>query len=355
MEILSEDVYHYLISFVDIRSIYIFSSISKSIYEYFLNEKYWENKYKRDFSDIIYNNSWKQSYRNKYTQIFTNYEFEKYISYHNFKEIECKDNMIMAVDDNDNLYTWLHSKYENGNHIGKYLQEPELLFDVKVKKVFNFRNSISYIDINDILWYARSNSKYPELNKYIFHKVSDIKVREFAIDRNHYFVIDLNNNIWRGEHDDLFTNNISDNNYVSSLKDIKHKTKKMVVYENHTCIIDLQNYLSILEKCIGGKELIYKHNIEILDVALTYSHTVFLDNNNDAWIHNHKNKIRKMAFKAKSISLESIIDLNDNVLLFDIEKCEDPSSFRKIPYIKGIKIRSFWGNSVIIGAMTVHK
>lgn len=40
---------------------------------------------------------------------------------------------------------------------------------------------------------------------------------------------------------------------------------------------------------------------------------------------------------------------------FDIDDCENPNSFKKIPYIKGIKIDSFWRNTIIVGSKTIHK
>lgn len=36
------------------------------------------------------------------------------ISYHNFIQIDRKDNMMMAVDINDDIYTWNNCKYLNG-------------------------------------------------------------------------------------------------------------------------------------------------------------------------------------------------------------------------------------------------
>lgn len=65
-------------------------------------------------------------------------------------------------------------------------------------------------------------------------------------------------------------------------------------------------------------------------------------------------ELEKLPIKAKAISFDAIIDLDDNVLLFNIYDHIDLNSFKKIPYIKAIKIRSFWGNS-IMGAKTIHK
>lgn len=340
---LNKDVHYYLMSFVDIRSIYIFSSTSKTIYDFFNNE-YWEHKYKLDFP-LIQNDNWKQAYKNQYTQIFT--KGLKITSFHDFTQIECKDNMIMAVDRENNLYSWLHSRQHKDEDKGimEYLKTPTLLL-TGIKKVYNFRYSIAYIDMDDKLWWAPSNDKYPRPNEYTFKKISDIKVKDFTVNYDNYFIIDLDDYIWKGSRYDPL-NNIN-------LVKLGSKAKNFLTYESYICIIDLKHHLYLM-KGEKNMEALYKHDIEILDVLLDYEYTVFLDKNNDVWVFIHNKNIRKkIPTKAKSISLNAIIDLNDNVWTFD-ENFNEQTSLIKVPYIKGVKIASFWGNSVIMGAKTIHK
>lgn len=57
------DVCNYLISFIDIRSIYIFSSTSKLAYEFFSDEEFWEKLSKKNFDSFDNNSTWKKFYR----------------------------------------------------------------------------------------------------------------------------------------------------------------------------------------------------------------------------------------------------------------------------------------------------
>jgi hypothetical protein len=374
---LLDDICNYLISFIDIRSIYIFSSSSKSINEFFLDDNFWEKLSKNKFDSsnnstwkkfiILPNNNitWKQFYREQYMQIFT-YGTTMYgnkVSYHNFIQIECKDNMMMAVDINNNIYTWNHSKYINERD--HRLKTPEFLkiklskefigTNTKVKKVFNNRYTIAYIDINDQLWWAESNDKYPRPDECIFFKVLDIKIKDYAVKHSEYFIIDLDNNLWKGDHRDFYY--IQDKHYekVKGPSILKTKTKinKIFIYEDNICIIDIEKFMKIYNG-YSKQKLLYKHDIQVIDVKIIYNYVVFLDINNDAWIYKNNGKIiKKMAIKARSISLEAIIDMNDNVLFFDINQCDNINSFRKIPYVKGIKIDSFWGNTIIMGAKII--
>lgn len=56
---LLDDICNYIISFIDIRSIYRFSSTSKSIYEFFLDDNFWEKLSKNKF-DSSSNSTWKK-------------------------------------------------------------------------------------------------------------------------------------------------------------------------------------------------------------------------------------------------------------------------------------------------------
>lgn len=222
------------------------------------------------------------------------------------------------------IYTWNHLKYiEESDHFERMLKKPELLeiklstpfigATTKAKKVFNDRYTIAYIDINDQLWWATSNDKYPEPNKYYFYKVLDIKIKDYAVHSSGYFVIDLDNNLWKGTDEDFYYTR--DDDIIKEPKKINSKANKIIIYEDNICIIDIENYMRIFNGHSKLK-LLYKHNIKVIEAKVIYNYIVFLDINNDAWIYKNNKNIKKIAIKSKSISLEAIISMGDDVLFF---------------------------------------
>jgi len=225
----------------------------------------------------------------------------------------------------------------------EYILIPRLLENVptKAKKVYNDGDSIAYIDVDDVLWWSQSNPKYARPHLCTFRKVINMKIKDFTCAHNHYYVIDLDNNVWRGQTEDFY-----DNRNLSVPVITKVKAKRMVAEDSYLACASANDTFFIID--MSKEKLLCSHK-NVTYFVMNYEKAVFLDKNSNVWVYTiDEKKKRSFSIKSSCISLNAFIDLNNDV--HEIIKGTEGILASKVEGVKGVRLDSSRsGNCVIMG------
>lgn len=334
-----KDTHNIIFSLLEVVSLLRFSTTSRIIYEFSCDENYWKEKCIGLVKEE--GKTWKELYLSQYTEIFGFNTYATSKSFHKFIQIVHKSNMALAVDTSGDIYSWHHLVERRGSDYCDYLDVPKLLENIptKAKKVFNDGESISYIDVDGILWWSPSNPKYARPHTCKFRKMMDLRIKDFAFNYDAYFVIDLENNVWRGDSRTFY--DVCDANLLKPTM-VKMCATKIVVYERYLAYIDMQNILRILD--YSKKTVLCKHR-DVTQIVMDYAKAVFLDMKSRVWIYTMREKKEMIAKRGKCISFSAMIDLDGDVYSFGSH-----GTVTKLLGIKGIRLDSTNnGNCVVMG------
>lgn len=358
-QLLSSDVFYYLINQLPFNSILSLATCSSYFYKIIsLNEEYWQLKCRRELHQNIpmEPENWRSIYMNS-MNIFTsgnnyngvlgfNYNIDKINAPTKIPGVKFKDISVayhtLAIDLDDNV--WSFGNNSNGQlGIGNksIFRDwiPKQIKGIKAKYVANGFSSSAIIDLDDNIWTFGINHHgqlglSDKENRYIPTQIPNIKCRQISTSGYHTVLIDMNYDIFIcGSNKDGQLGLGDPNERISPTKIPNLKALQVSTGRSHTVVIDLEN------------------NVQVFGCNREYQLGL-------GDFHERNTPIKLAGIKVKQVSAGSkhtaLIDMDDNLWTFGNNEFGQLGTLRRINAITPIKITCFGLKAKQISAGCSH-
>ena len=269
------------------------------------NENFWHHKFIQDYKFDIQDSfrTWKFLYKN-IRNVWTFGELHlgdckiqnhSPVQIFNFTALRvfAGSKTLVMLDMKDNV--WIGDKFDLSP-----CKQIRLSLNLSLKaREVSINNHMIIIDYNNDIWICGRNNHgqlglgyKDERNQ--FTKISDFKVQQASVGREHSTFIDLNNNIWtfgHGQYGQLGLNDDENRNVPTQILNLK--AKEISAGDNYTILIDLENDLWSFGSNVTGQlglgNIIRAKiptripNIKAKQVSAGESHTILIDLENNVW------------------------------------------------------------------------